>query len=119
MLNQALFQIVDRCGHAILDCVAELQDEDELFASRNTLAAVEEQLAIMARTLGNLPPALSMRLVELDWEGWRGVYEALVERSTLGRRELIWYAVHALVPATLVVVERLRRRQPDLFELSY
>lgn len=118
MLNHALIEIVGRCGHAVLDCVAEMQDEAELFASRNTLEAIEANLRTMAQTLGNLPPELSLRLTELDWDGWRGVYEALVEDGP-GRRELVWYAVSALVPATLVLAERLRRQQPQLFELTF
>lgn len=118
MLNHALIQIVDRCGKAVLDCVAELQDEAELFASRNTLAAVEANLRTMAQTLGGLPPELALQLIELDWSGWRGVYDALVEDGP-GRRELVWYGVNGLVPATLVLVERLQRQRPELFELSF
>ena len=114
MLNHALIEILDRCGQAVLDCVAEMQDEAELLASRNTLAAVEANLRTMAQTLGSFPPELSMRLTELDWDGWRGVYEALVEGGP-GRRELVWYAVNGLVPATLAIAGRLRRRQPELF----
>ncbi len=113
----ALYDIVLRCGEAVLALIAEMQDDDELFASRNTLAAIEDHLQIMAQTLGNMPPSLQEPLQLIDWNGWRVVHHSL-RTGKQPRREVIWYAVCALVPATLALFEHLHRQQPWLFRTA-
>ena len=109
LVTNALFDIAVQSGESALVCIAEMQNEDELFASANTLAAVEGHLLAIARSLADLPPDAQLALPELDWRGWQAVHEHLAGKLA-PRREEVWYAVTALVPATLVLIERLRRR---------
>jgi hypothetical protein len=115
--HRALCEVIAGCGEAVLALVADMQGEDELFASRNTLARIEAQLLTMAQTLGSLPPALQLALPLVDWSGWRAVHRCLAG-DRRPRRGEIWYAISALVPATLVLLDRLRQRRPWLFRLA-
>ena len=115
MLHRPLFGIVMECGAAIRALTREMQGEDELFASRLTLRAIEAQLLIMAHTLGNLTPMLHRRLGAVDWAGWSALHDKL-RRGVEPRREEVWYAVNGLVPQTLQLLSDLKRREPALFE---
>lgn len=115
MLHAAnLLQIADECGRDIDALLETLQDEAELFASPNTLSAVERHMQTMAYTLGQFDATLHQHVQEVDWVGWQAVHEALVHQLQ-PRRELVWYAVRALVPATRALLHRARRRNPGLF----
>jgi uncharacterized protein with HEPN domain len=108
MFHRSLYDIVMGTGHAVTRLTREMLCEDELFASKLTLRAVETQLLIMAHTLGNLTPALRERLLQVDWDGWATLHGKL-RRGIQPRREEIWYAVNGLVPQTLVLLQELRR----------
>lgn len=118
MYHRSLYDIVTDAGRAVQTLVREMRGEDELFASTLTLRAVEAQLLIMAHTLGNMTPTLHRKLKEVDWVGWAALHDAL-RRGVQPRREEIWYAVSGLVPQTLMLLEQLRRREPDLFAWGY
>jgi uncharacterized protein with HEPN domain len=118
MYHRSLFDIVMDTGRSIGLLTLEMQGEDELFASKLTLRAVEAQLLIMAHTLGNVTPALHQRLVQVDWNGWAVLHDKL-RHGIQPRREEIWYAVNGLVPQTLVLLQELRRKQPVWFEVGY
>ncbi len=118
MYHRSLYDIVMDCGRAIALLTHEMQGEDELFASRLSLRAVEAQLLIMAHTLGNMTPALHQRLLQVDWNGWAVLHDKL-RRGIQPRREETWYAINGLVPQTLALLRELRRRQPVWFELGY
>lgn len=118
MYHRSLYEIVMDCGKAIRTLTAEMQGEDELFASMLTLRAVEAQLLIMAHTLGNVTPVLHRKLGQVDWLGWSALHEKL-RHGIQPRREEIWYAVNGLVPQTIDLLTDLRRRQPVWFETGY
>jgi uncharacterized protein with HEPN domain len=118
MLHRMQWDIVQRSGLAVQALLQELQGEQELFASANTLQAVEAHLLVMAQTLVHLSPLLRLRLVHLDWHGWQTLQQAL-EQDLLPRRDEVWYGIHSLVPATLELMTQLRRRQPNWFEIGY
>lgn len=118
MYHRALYDIVMDAGRAIGALVEEMQDEDELFRSTLTLRAVEAHLMLMAHTVGNLTPALQRHLQNLDWNGWAALHEKL-RHGVQPRRDEIWYAVRALVPQTMTMLQELRRRQPVWFEVGY
>ena len=111
--HHALVSVATECGQDIAALLAEMQDESELFASPNTLAAVEQALLTMAHTLAQFRPTLRDHLTELDWAGWQALHAALLHRVT-PRRELVWYGVQALVPATMGLLQRLWQRHPAL-----
>ena len=114
MYQRSLHDIVAEAGRAVQALTAEMQGEDELFASHLTLRAVEAQLLIMAHTLGNVTPVLHRKLAQVDWAGWAALHDAL-RRGVQPRREEIWYAVMGLVPQTLALMRALRQREPGLF----
>lgn len=118
MYHQSLFEILRQAGERVLDLVVEMQSSEELFASPNTLAVLEGLLLDMSRTLGHLPPALHLRLPQVDWAGWAAVHGSL-SAGRQPRQDEVWYAVCALVPATLVLLDKLRQREPELFEIIY
>jgi uncharacterized protein with HEPN domain len=116
--HRSLYDIVMETGTSIDKLIQEMQNEDELFASALTLRAVEAQLLIMAHTLGNVTPALHQRLIEVDWNGWAVLHDKL-RHGIQPRRSEIWYAVSALVPQTMTLLQELRRKHPVWFELGY
>jgi uncharacterized protein with HEPN domain len=118
MYHHSLFEILRQSGEKLLDLVVEMQSSDELFASPNTLKVVEELLLAMSNTLGYLPPALHLRMPQVDWSGWAAVHDSL-SAGRQPRQDEVWYAVCALVPATLVLLDRLRQREPELFDFVY
>jgi uncharacterized protein with HEPN domain len=117
MVHRSLFDIVMETGHSVGELTCEMQGEDELFASPLTLRAVEAQLLIMAHTLGNLTPTLHQALLQVDWRGWAALHDKL-RNGIQPRREETWYAVMGLVPQTLELLQALRRRQPEWFEIG-
>jgi uncharacterized protein with HEPN domain len=118
MLSRMQCEIVSGCGEAIETLMAQMQSEGEFFASANTLACVEASLLAMAQTLDHLSPALRNRLAWVDWDGWRALRDS-IEHDVQPRREEIWYGARALMPATLHLIERLRRVEPVWFEIAY
>ncbi len=118
MLSRMQYDILQACGRVVAALLAEMQAEEELFASANTLRLVEAQLLAIARTLAHLPEPLRERLVQVDWHGWQRL-RALLEQDSQPRRDEVWYGIRALVPATLELMATLRRREPVWFELGY
>lgn len=119
MYARALFDIIHTSGDQVLQLVLALQDgADELFASPNTLAVVEQHLWTVAHTLAHLPPVVVLRLPHIDWAGWAALHQALRD-GRQPRQDEVWYAVRALLPATLVLLDALRAREPDWFEIHY
>lgn len=118
LLPRMQCDMVQASGRAIALLLAEMQGPQELFASPATLHAVEEQLRLMAATLAHLPAPLQLRLTELDWHGWSRLQQALQDGHT-PRREEVWYGINALVPATLEMLARMRKRHPVWFEMDY
>ena len=43
----------------------------------------------------------------------------MLEQNKQPRRDEIWYGIHALVPATLMLMTQLRRQEPMWFEIIY
>jgi len=118
MLPRMQCDIVQTSGQNLRALLAELQDENELFASAATLHSVETELLVIAQTLAHLSPLLQQRLAQLDWHGWDRLHR-LLTLDQQPRREEVWYGLRALVPATLELLAQLRRQEPTWFELGY
>jgi len=118
MLTLMQCDIVRNCARTVRVLLAELQDDDELFASTNTLARVERCLLAIAQTLAHLPAAVHDRLPQIDWDGWQMLHSVL-EHDIQPRREEVWYGLSALMPATVQLIDELRRREPVWFEIGY
>ncbi len=118
MYQRSLFDIVMETGQSIGKLIKEMESEDELFASTLTLRAVEAQLLIMAHTMGNFTPSLHSALMEVDWNGWAVLHDKL-RNGIQPRQDEIWYAVRALVPQTMQMLQDVRRKNPVWFEVGY
>ncbi len=118
MLPRMQYDILQACGKNITVLLAEMQGENELFASANTLQQVEANLLAIAQTLAHLPEPLRRRLLQIDWHGWECLQQ-LLERDTQPRRAEVWYGTQALAPATLELIGALRRQEPTWFEIGY
>jgi uncharacterized protein with HEPN domain len=118
MLTRMQYDILQACGKNIAVLLAELQAENELFASANTLLQVETNLLAIAQTLAHLPQPLRQRLLQIDWHGWECLQQ-LLEHDAHPRRAEVWYGTQALAPATLELIAKLRRQEPTWFEIGY
>ena len=118
MFARMQYQILQNSGELLTRLLKDLESEDELFASANTLTCVEMHLLRMAQTLAHWPEALRLRLVQLDWHGWAHL-QRLLETDGQPRREEVWYGIHALMPATLELIAQLRHKEPAWFELGF
>ena len=119
MYARALFDIIHTSGDTALRMLEALEGgPDELFASTNTLAVVEESLLNVSHTLAHLPPVVMLRLSQTDWNGWAALHSALRQQIT-PRSDIVWYGASALLPATLVQLDRLRALEPEWFEIRY
>ncbi len=118
MLTRMQYDILLAASRDLTLLLAEMQGEEELFASPNTLAHVEARLLTFAQTLVHLPEALRQRLLQVDWHGWNCLLR-LLETDLQPRRAEVWYGTQALVPATLQLIAALRTREPIWFETAY
>lgn len=114
MLNASLLSIIEEAGVAVLT-LTEGVEKDEFLASHLTRAETQRQIRIMGETAANLPPSMRSLLAEVDWSGWQTVARQLGENRN-AEQEALWFAVRALVPATLMWLRIYRTNQPEVFE---
>jgi len=114
MLNASLLSIIEEAGVAVLT-LTEGVEKDEFLASHLTRAETQRQIRIMGETAANLPPSMRSLLAEVDWSGWQTVARQLGENRN-AEQEALWFAVRALVPATLMWLRVYRTNQPEVFE---
>ncbi len=114
MLNASLLSIIEEAGVAVLTLTEGLE-KDEFLASRLTRAETQRQLKIMGESAANLPPQMQALLAEVDWAGWHSVARQL-GADHAAEQEALWFAVRALVPATLMWLRVYRTNQPEVFE---
>ena len=101
------------------DALTLAEDMDEATFRRSRLARAEmaRLVGIMAANLADLPDAQRQLFAELDWSTWRAVPEQLDADPTT-RDEALWFAIRALVPATLMGVRVYKESAPGLFEFQ-
>lgn len=114
MLNASLLSIIEEAGVAVLTLTEGLE-KDEFLASRLTRAETQRQLKIMGESAANLQPQMQALLAEVDWSGWQRVARQL-DASGDAAEDALWFAVRALVPATLMWLRVYRTNQPEVFE---
>lgn len=100
-------------GIAVATCTAGLEQE-AFFASCLTARTAFRALQVMQRSVTSLPVALRVELGGVDWAAWEDL-GAILPPLTAAQRDRVWFAVGALVPAVLMALRRLRRRQPQRF----
>lgn len=114
MLNASLLSIIEEAGIAVLTLTEGLE-KDEFLASRLTRAETRRQITTLSESVANLAPHTLTTLAEVDWAGWQTVARQL-GADPGEEQEALWFAVRALVPATLMWLRVYRKEQPEIFE---
>lgn len=121
VLSGALLAILEEAGTAVLT-LTEGVEEAEFFASRLTREESQRQVHTLARTTLQVPPECRRLMPEIDWDGWQKVAHDLSGKSGQSggeeARELLWFAIRSLTPATLLWLRIYRKNQPELFDFS-
>lgn len=114
MLNASLLSIIEEAGVAVLTLTEGLE-KDAFLASRLTRAETRRQVKILSESIANLSPQTLATLAEVDWAGWQTVARQFGANQG-EEQEALWFAVRALVPATLMWLRVYRKERPDIFE---
>lgn len=114
MIDTAMLHLITDAGEGVMVLIDGLQPS-ELQRSRLTRGEVQNQLRLMAGTLGALSPEAQAALPEIDWAGWRAVGVALAMPPGQALDDALWFGASALVPATLLWLRVYRESQPALF----
>lgn len=115
--TSALLGLIDQSGLAVAT-LAEGLDEADLRRSRLTRAELLRHLRVLASSAIAVPPSARQDMPELDWEGWRLLYLRLQAGAGEDLDDAIWFAIHSVVPATLLWLRVYRQSQPQLFVMS-
>lgn len=113
----ALLNLIEQTGLDVAT-LAEGLDEADLRRSRLTRAELLRQLRLMANSAVAVPPSAREDMPELDWEGWRLLALRLQAETGDDLDDAIWFAVHSVVPATLLWLRVYRQNQPQLFVMA-
>lgn len=117
LLSGALLGILEESGLAILTLTEGVEPE-EFFSSRITQQEVLRQLQVMAETAANVPGELKYQMAEIDWAGWSVLNMQLTVAGGF-ERDVLWFAVRSLIPATLMWLRVYRKDAPELFSLTH
>lgn len=115
--TSALLGLIEQSGLAVAT-LAEGLDEADLRRSRLTRAELLRHLRVLARSAIAVPPSAREDIPELEWEGWRLLSLRLQAESGGDLDEAIWFAIHSVVPATLLWLRVYRQSQPQRFVMS-
>ena len=101
------------------DALTLAEDMDEATFRRSRLARTEmaRLVGVMATNLADLPDGQRQQFAELDWSTWRALPEQL-DADPATRDEALWFAIRALVPATLMWLRVYKEGAPGLFEFQ-
>ena len=114
MLNASLLSIIEEAGVAVL-ILTEGLEKDEFLASRLTRTETLRQIRTICESASNIDPAVLSTLAEVDWAGWHTVAHQFAAGQG-EEQDALWFAVRALVPATLMWLRVYRKERPNLFE---
>ncbi len=114
MLSISPFNAVEEAGTAVLTLTEGLEKE-EFLASRLTRAETRRQLRFMSAAALLLSAEIHALMVEIDWDGWRTLDQRLAT-SDQAADILLWLAVRALAPDTLMWLRVYRKNQPAWFK---
>ncbi len=101
------------------DALVLAEDMDEATFRRSRLARAEmaRLVGVMATNLADLPDAQRQQFAELDWNTWRTLPEQL-NADPATHDEALWFAIRALVPATLMWLRVYKEGAPQVFEFQ-
>ena len=114
LFDAALLSIIEEAGIGVLTLTEGLE-QNEYLASRLTRLETQRQLNTMCTSMAAMPAAVQTQFAEIDWAGWKMVTRQLASADN-DAQPTEWFAVQALVPATLMWLRVYRSNQPELFE---
>ncbi|WP_085318352.1 hypothetical protein [Derxia lacustris] len=114
MLNSALLTIVEDAGSAVLTLIEGVTQE-EFRRSRLTRSEVLLHTKTVSDALASIPEATRPLLAEIDWPGWSACARAIADPTSPDADDALWFAITALMPATLMWMRVYRKDQPQLF----
>jgi uncharacterized protein with HEPN domain len=117
IINSALLALIEQAGTAVAILVEGLA-RDELLRSRLTRAEVLRQLKTLADSAAQVNPGARADMPELDWSGWDAMGARFAAPPGVALDEALWFAVQALVPATLLWLRVYQQSQPELFRMA-
>lgn len=103
--------ILEEATTAVLTLTEGLE-RAEFMRSRLTRSEVRRQLLRVASTLRGLGESGRGTLPEIDWDGWALTGERLAG-DPIHAEEALWFAIHALTPATLTWLRLYRSHPPE------
>jgi uncharacterized protein with HEPN domain len=115
--TSALLALIEQSGLAVVT-LAEGLDEADLRRSRLTRAEVLRHLRLLARSAMAVTPSAREDMPELDWDGWRRLSLQLLAEAGDDLDEAIWFAIHSVVPATLLWLRLYRQSHPLWFTMT-
>jgi uncharacterized protein with HEPN domain len=115
--TSALLALIEQSGLAVVT-LAEGLDEADLRRSRLTRAEVLRHLRVLARSAMAVTPSAREDMPELDWDGWRRLSLQLLAEAGDDLDEAIWFAIHSVVPATLLWLRLYRQSHPLWFTMT-
>ncbi|MGC9215695.1 hypothetical protein [Acidithiobacillus sp.] len=113
MLTITPFNTLEAAGTAVLTLTEGLEKQ-EFLASRLTRAETRRQIHLMSASTALLSQQTQDRMAEIDWEGWR-ILDQRLGISDKAEDTLLWLAIRALVPDTLMWLRVYRKNQPEWF----
>jgi uncharacterized protein with HEPN domain len=111
-MNSAALESIEDAGTNVLTLTEDIAHEDFL-RSRLTRTATRAQVLRMADALQDTSEHTRQALPEIDWAGWNAVHHRLRHALQSDADEALWFAVQALVPATLMWLRLYRVREPE------
>lgn len=117
MATSTLLNLMEQTGLDVAT-LAEGLDEADLRRSRLIRAELLRQLRLMAGSAVAVPPSARTNMPELDWEGWRLLALRLQAKAGGDLDDALWFALHSVVPATLLWLRVYRQNHPQLFVMA-
>jgi len=117
MLNSALLTIVEDAGTAVLTLIEGVEQKD-FQRSRLTRSEVLLHTKVVSDALASIPEATRPLLPEIDWKGWNAAARAIADPTSPDAEDALWFAITALMPATLMWIRVYRKDQPQLFSFQ-
>jgi uncharacterized protein with HEPN domain len=100
LLERTLLALLDEAGSAVMILVEGLE-ESEFLRTRLTRQEAQRQLLLMAKMLDGIDNDTRMHMPEIDWAGWKAIAQRL-QLTGSEADSALWFAVTALVPATMM-----------------
>lgn len=116
LASATMLNIMLQSCEAVLTLTEDVAPEG-FFSSQLTQAETLRHLRIIAENVDRLPMENKTAMSEIDWAGWNVLLSQVLSSGGF-ERDAIWFAIRAMVPATLMWLRVFRQQQPALFSMT-